>query len=477
MPTRYVNLLRIFLPLLVLWGLNLRPMPTGVKSALMEARQDASHGLNHLAAVALEKVATAQPWNASYWETIGQYELAANELDSAQKALMAADANGRLSMTGRETLGEVLQRNGELLQAINVWNALIESGNASSEVYVRMADAWHSLGNAGQEEIVLRRWSTLEPGNSKPLYRLAVLLAVNNPSGSLSFMEQAASLNAYYQTDLKILRKGAALRTLSDDMGYQLTVMGRSLGDLGEWKQAKVAFEKAVEANPGYAEAWAFLGEAKNQTGMDGKMELEKALSLNPHSVLALALLAFREGRDANFNAAIAHMKTATELEPTRAAWWIELGSLTAGKGDLQAAQPYFQKAVNVEPSNWAAWQALAQFSLHYHVDVRNVGLPAARKFIELAPTNETAVSLDLMGSVLFYLGDTVSAKRYYLWAIENQPEYASVHLHLGQLYLQEKNYAAQQELSKASALDSTGEIGKAARKLLALYFPEGDTP
>ena len=47
---------------------------------------------------------------------------------------------------------------------------------------------------------------------------------------------------------------------------------------------ARAAFEKAVHADEKNAEAWAWLGEAKQHTDQNGSAELDQALKLNSKS-------------------------------------------------------------------------------------------------------------------------------------------------------------------------------------------------
>jgi predicted Zn-dependent protease len=112
----------------------------------------------------------------------------------------------------------------------------------------------------------------------------------------------------------------------------------------------------------------------------------------------------------------------------------------------------------------------MVRFSLTYQDDLRGYGLPAARRLVELRP--DQALSQDLLGAVELGLNDLRSAERFLQQALLLDPNYPSVHLHLGQMYLQlEQNGLAVLHLKAASDLGGDGEVGRAARRILERYF------
>jgi tetratricopeptide (TPR) repeat protein len=260
---------------------------------------------------------------------------------------------------------------------------------------------------------------------------------------------------------------------LSSDPAYKLTVMGRWLGGIGNWDLAEAAFVRAVEAGPDYAEAWAFLGQARSELGLGGLDELEQAVQINPKSTLAQALLASYFAGQGDFEAALVHMRSAGQLEPDRAVWQVELGNYSAANGSIPDAIGYFAAARELEPDNPLVWAATASFSLAYGVDVRALGLPAARHLIWLRPNQ--AEGYDLAGAILFSLGDLRGAERFLQRALVVESDYALAHYHLGQLCLQLSQMEnARHHLRKAIEFDQTGGTAKAAQRLLERYLGEG---
>ncbi|MBI4927135.1 MAG: tetratricopeptide repeat protein, partial [Anaerolineae bacterium] len=259
---------------------------------------------------------------------------------------------------------------------------------------------------------------------------------------------------------------------LSDDPAYRLTVMGRALAGLPEWDLAQAAFTQAVEQNPAYAEAWALLGEAMAQNGGDGSAALRRAVEINPDSVLSRALLALNLARRMDWDGAIEHMQAAAHLEPQRAVWRIELGNFHAQQGDVNQAFEEYQIAARIAPRELDVWLALGNFSLIYGFSVEDVGLPAAKRAVEIG--EESAAAFNLLGAVQWELGDDVQAEENLKKALELEPSYVRANLNLGNLYLKQglTNQALEQ-YAAAVSLDPHGEVGQMAQRMIDRYFSD----
>jgi tetratricopeptide (TPR) repeat protein len=80
------------------------------------------------------------------------------------------------------------------------------------------------------------------------------------------------------------------------------------------------------------------------------------------------------------------------------------------------------------------------------------------------------------MGLTMYSLGDMQEAERFYLRALQANPNFAFAHLHLAQVYLQTGQYQpAYQQISKALDLSKNQlEVQTMAQRLLRLYFGGG---
>jgi tetratricopeptide (TPR) repeat protein len=277
------------------------------------------------------------------------------------------------------------------------------------------------------------------------------------------------------------LEQAQALSLLERAPAYRLTLFGRSYLNLGEYELAQRVLEKAVHLQPDYSEAWAFLGEAKLHMGDgSGKDDLEKAIAQNPQSVMSRVLFSLYLSRMGELDLAIDEMRKVIEIEPRQSIWYLEMGRLTAQKGNLFDAYTFYERASQLDPDNPLVWKALAKFCVTYHFDLSGRGLYSARMALKLAPKD--AESYKVMGDVLYNLGDLATAERFWAVSLKLNPSYAEAYLALGQLYLQENRLQeSRQMLKNAETFASQDETRSLAVKLLERYFSEsvftGNTP
>lgn len=469
---RFLRAFQLILPLLVLGLLEAAPASIVVSADLHQARIAAENGQYQAAADALRRAVEREPWRSELWEWIGQNEAAAGRPAEAANALQAGLELGRLSPDGRFLLGECWQKLDRLDDAEAVWIALVRDTGPSVRVYERLAGLYQESGNIDAAVQTLRAWHAFDPQNGRAAFLLGLHLSVVQPEQAEAVLIQASQADQAYTSAVQVVRRGLAQAAISDQPAYGWLVIGRALGSIGYWDLAARAFEQATGLAPQYGEAWAFLGEARSQAGGSGKTELDKALQLAPESALVHVLAAISLRRQGQYPQALAALEQAVQLEPQEPAWRLEMGYTLAANGDLAQAQAAFEKAIDLNPKDSAAWQALANFSTQYSVDIRGLGLPAARQAVLLAP--DEASALDTMGWLLLNLGDAVSAERFLQRALASDATYDLANLHLGQLYLQKNSRQAYEYLQRAASGAGDNSVGTTARRLLERYFGGG---
>ncbi len=110
------------------------------------------------------------------------------------------------------------------------------------------------------------------------------------PEQALTNLMLASSLDPGFDPAVQTLRSALNLSATQPDASQQMVTIGRSLGLVQEWDLALAAFEKAISLDEENAEAWAWLGEAKQQIGQSGLVELDKAVALDHTSVVVRGL-------------------------------------------------------------------------------------------------------------------------------------------------------------------------------------------
>ncbi|MFA5874643.1 MAG: tetratricopeptide repeat protein [Anaerolineales bacterium] len=453
--------------LIALLTLILSPRPISGTLDLRSADRYDAAGNDADAAQAYASAAARIPWMPSLWEKAGVKAMQGGDVENAITFLNKAVKRHAISEWGWLYLGMAYQKRGELSLAVKAW----EEALPLAQAYSYLASAERSLGNIAEAIEYWRAHIALEPENAAAHYTLGLLLTATAPEQALPELMQAVNLNPDLDISVQSLRTALNTAFLSDDRPYQFLVSGRALGALGEWDLAVEAFRNAIAWRFNYAEAWAWLGEAEQQQGQDGSLEIEQALTFGPESAMVQGLYGLYLQHQGQPDAALAAFHKAADLEPDNPGWQMALGSASEQTGDLVAAYGYYFHAVELAPADASTWRALVAFSVTNDVDVDGTGLPAARKLVGLAPNDWQ--SYDLAGQAEFLLEDYTAAETYLKKAVQMSPSQAAPALHLGLVYMQTGDRtSAYSYLNLARTFDPDGPYGWQAGRLLEQYFP-----
>jgi tetratricopeptide (TPR) repeat protein len=460
-------LVRNALILLLLLTLILAPRPiTGHLDLMSAVRFDAA-GNYVPAAYAYASAAERLPWQPSLWEKAGTAAQLGGDPVGAVTFLNQAAARNAISQPGWVSLGMAYRQFGDFPSAVKAW----ERALPLAEAYRYLAQDQRKMGNFSAAIDNWRASIVQEPEDASAHYQLGLLVMTIAPKDALPDLIQAAQLDPLLDASVQNLRSALNTAFLSDDRAYQFLVSGRALGALGDWDLAAEAFRNATAVRADYAEAWAWLGEAKQQQGQDGRLEVEQARIFNPNSAMVQSLYGLYLQRQKLPVKALLAFQRAALLEPDNPGWQMALGRAYEQTDDLVAALEHYQRAVELAPEDASVWRALANFSLRDSVDLTGIGLPAARRLVELA--SDDWRSLDIAGQIILEMGDPVGAEVLLKKALELGPTQAAPALHLGLLYLQAGDRpAAYSHLNQAKVFDPDGPYGWQAKRLLELYFP-----
>lgn len=340
----------------------------------------------------------------------------------------------------------------------------------SGTLYRLLAFVFRSQRDWENEMLALENQTHLEPTDAFAAYRLGLLLALYSPEDALPELTRASTLNPEVDSAIQTLRAALAVSSQQSDPSMQKVLMGQAFGLLQDWELAKTSFEQAIELNEENAEAWAWLGEAKQQLGQEGGAELDRALSLNRDSVNVRALRGLYWSRQGDYKKMLAEYRFAAEVEPQNPRWQASMGEAYSELGDLVTALEAYQRAIELAPEQADYWRLLAIFCAENGVQVEEVGLPAAQQALRLSP-NDPAV-LDALGYVSLSTGRYASAKEALLQAIQLSPEYYPAHLHLAMTHLAEGDRtAAFNSLIFVRDAERAGVYAETAQQLLDKYF------
>jgi len=301
--------------------------------------------------------------------------------------------------------------------------------------------------------------------------QLGLLLAAREPQAALSHLLQAAELDPKLAEQLRVIEQTLQADEDSQDPAYLYLNVGRALASLDEWQLAEDALELAVQANPAYAEAWAYYGEALQHTGQGGQAALNNALALDPDSLAANLFYALFLRRQNDPAQALVVLYHAEVLDPQNPSIQAEIAAVLDELGQVNPALLRFQQAVLLDPKNPAFLHLLARYSIENDLQMVDVGMAAARQAVIL--DQEDAIALDLLGYAYYLLGDPNSALRFFQRALAADPNYAALRLHIGLLYLaQDDLSAARTQLELAVALAPGSWSAEQAARILENAFP-----
>lgn len=171
----------------------------------------------------------------------------------------------------------------------------------------------------------------------------------------------AASLSAELEGADETFREGPQTRSLA---AYRAAAEARQQLDLRtapSFERAVELFEEAIDADPGYADAWVGLADALTLTEDYGygdaeelfpraEQAIERALALDPTSAPAHASLGLLRSADQDGPAAIRELERAIRLQPSYADAhnWHSWVSVLLGRGEAALASA--RRAVELNP-------------------------------------------------------------------------------------------------------------------------------
>lgn len=461
LPGRQILLLLAILTLILL------PRPIAGWLDLERARRLEADGHPGEAAAAYIRAAERLPWQVGLWEQAALSAFAAGETAQAQACFVRAERQDGLTAAGWLARGDLSWQAGESAAAEDAWRRALPS----PEARLRLARAYRQRGAYPLAIEEWRFYLEARPDDASAHYELGLLLCAVRPQEALTELMLAARLDPAYAPAVHHLQAALGAALGQEEPAYWLVLSGRGLLALGELDLAQAALERAVLLRPDYAEAWAWLGEARQQAGLDGSYQIMNALRLNPNAVLVQVLAGMYWLRRGDADRALFYYSRAAAAEPENPAWQAALGEAWEARGDLIQALDAHQRAVSLAPDDPLYWRALAAFCLRNATALETAALPAVERLLDLAPDDWQ--THDLAGQVMTELGYYNEAELHLRRAIELAPEEAGPPLHLGMLYLYLGNAPqAEAALQQAAALDPEGPSGWRARRLLEQYFP-----
>ena len=160
------------------------------------------------------------------------------------------------------------------------------------------------------------------------------------------------------QSRARIFRKDYHLWTNTSKIAPYDAVAHNALGIIlnrkGVVRWAKMAFQRAVQADPNFAEARNNFGSRLEASGQDDSalVQIKEAIRLDPEYVDAYNNLGIVYGKKMEYDSSIAAFERALELDSTYFYAYKNLGMIYADMEDFPKALEYFEKALEFAPNS-----------------------------------------------------------------------------------------------------------------------------
>jgi tetratricopeptide (TPR) repeat protein len=268
----------------------------------------------------------------------------------------------------------------------------------------------------------------LDKKNAQAEKALATAISINPNLPSIYRNQARLLLNSSKPAEALLKAQSGYEQSLEDPESW--IVLAACLGANQRDLEALPLIEKALEARPNYAEAFANRALArqrgKNTTG--AIEDLEKTVALKPHLTQIWELLVTLRYQNKNLSGAIEALKKAQALEPGNINHMINLGEFLRQDQRIEEATAILEEATEKAPENANAWINLGTvFQQDNKIENAQV---AYKKALAINPNS--AEVCNNLGSIAKDTEDLESARKYFEQAITIKPDLAEAHSNLG---------------------------------------------
>lgn len=458
---------RIGLVALAWLALSPTPAARDLPAWLAQAAAATTQGDHITAAQWWQRAARRLPFDTQVQQQTALAELTAGDYAAAARRLQQLGATAGFTPRLRVALGDALAAQGQMALAVTEWEQARQTWPDNAELTHRLAQGYEAQNDWPRAIDLYAALSPDHPG----FQRAALLTAASTPLQAVSRLTLAAQ--ATPTPLLTTLLDTVTQVALSGDEVFALTQVGYTFIQFNEAALAEHALARATELNPSYAEAFTFLGLARDLNNGNGQSAYETALTLAPNNYLPRFLLGLHWRRLGQSAQALPWLQQAQQLDPTNPAIAAEIGGAHASQGDLLAAEMALTQATQLGGTNPAFWILLAQFYTDNNFKVAEAGLNAARAATRLAEQNappaQRALAWDVLGLAYLLTGDLPNSQAALTQAQTLDPALPRAHYHLGLLAAQQGDAtAARAAFEQALRLDPQGEVGSKALRALA---------
>jgi len=456
----------ILVTLALLAALNPSPSPGPLRESLRKSVLAQEGGRPASALAALEIALAFEPRAPGLHWKAATLAFAANEPDAVIRHLDATDSLLPPSSERTCLRADTLLKNGNPAGALGLWEGLSSPCPNPTSHFRNLSAGYLAVEDQAGYEQALISLVALLPADAASLRTLSLTKAARAPEQAEAYLRAADQASSEGDVLARALIRAIDEARVEGDPAYTLAQVGQVMAQNNEWVYASWAFQNALELEPGYVEARAYLGLSLDRLGRDGLPELDAAAAAAPGAAQPHAFLGMHWRMRGEASKALAEFEAAARLAPTDPAIAAELAATYETLGDTDSALAAYRVATDLAPRESGFWLLLAGFSIRHELQIETIGIPAARNAAALVPGDPAA--WDSLGTGYLIIGDLEMADRMLTRSLGFAPSRPSSLYHLGLLRLYQGDLmAARTALKSAIDGDPGGPIAELAQRAL----------
>jgi len=221
----------------------------------------------------------------------------------------------------------------------------------------------------------------------------------------------------------------------------ELFKQGINFCNLERYEEALKAFEKAIEINPQFVEAWNGKGIAlyNRERYKEALKAFNKAIKIDPQFAEAQYSKGVAFGGRGEYKKARRAYERTVKINPQFVEAWYNKGFALYKLRKYEEALKAFEKAIEINPQLADAWngKGIALYNLGGYKEA----LRAHEKAIEINPKDTSPYANANLGNLFLNLGDLENASENVKTALAINDKFTSALRLKGRIEIEEKNY------------------------------------
>jgi tetratricopeptide (TPR) repeat protein len=275
--------------------------------------------------------------------------------------------------------------------ALSYWYASLQDRPDDRSAFHQLITAALKQRAWDQALTYLQRWLLLAPNDEWALYHAGLLLAPRELATTQRYLTAASADPQYRAGSQRVLN---VFTDHPADLPPTLALrIGLALLDVGEWSLAEHAFTISLTGDPNNPITLAFLGLSRDQQGLDGAAQIDRALALAPDDPQVRYVAAVHWRIKGDTAQALAILDQLGTQNPVNAAVAAEIGTVYRVLGDQVKTLEWYKLAVGLAPEDEQFATLLAAFYVDEDISVQDEGLLVIGNLAQKFPDNATIIT------------------------------------------------------------------------------------